>query len=185
MRRILTLACLIALLCIAPTLALAEVGPTVSFRNLEGTWDDTFLVYQTVYVEGTGYTPEADYAIYIVPHQEWVDGEAIPEAVTGTASTITSDADGNVPATVVWESYLTVGEYDAVVDVNDNGVYDAETDVTDEMRVRYALGLQSSKPSESVFVTPEIPFGTIMGVLAFLIALGIYYKRTNIPALLT
>jgi hypothetical protein len=182
--RIPALTCLLCLLFIAPTLVLAEeFGPTIAFLNLEGTWDDEFLVYQTVYVEGTGYSSEADYAIYLVPHQEWVDGMAIPEAVEGTLSVITSDVEGNVPATAVWEPYLTVGEYDVVVDINDNGVYDAQTDVADEMRVRYALGLQSSKPSESIFAVPGLPFGTILAVLAFLMAFGLYRRGLKTPRL--
>lgn len=184
MRKILALAWLLGLLCLTPTLAYAdEVGPAISFSNPEGMWDDEFLVYQTVYVEGSGFASEVNLTVYLVPHQDWMDGMAIPDAVDGTCSMVASDSEGNVSATVVWEPYLTVGLYEIVVDVDDNGFYDSGTDVTDEMRVRYALGVQGSESPEPEFVVPELPFGTVLVLLAFLTALGLHRRRLETPHL--
>ena len=160
--------------------ALATEGPSMMFYNPEGMWDNEFFVSHAVYVSGTGFDPDTDYSIYIVPHQEWVEGMTIPEAVEGTVGLITSDSNGEF-STIVWEPYLTCGHYDAILDMNENGEYNSEIDLTDEMRVFYSAGVQHPKKPIPDFHVPELPFGTILGLLTFLLALSIYRRGLNIP----
>ena len=64
----------------------------------------------------------------MVAHVEnWIDGLAFPERVNGTAATISSDADGLVSPTLIWNS-TQVGKYDTIVDLNGNGKYEEEID---------------------------------------------------------
>ena len=96
----------------------------------------------------------------------WTDGMAIPSRVPDTATSVSSDASGNIQATLVWSWPLVPGKYDIVVDVNDNGVYDAGIDAIDDSDIQVTAGF---------FVIPEVPLGTVMALAAMIIALVGYF----------
>jgi len=83
-------------------------------------------------------------------------------------TTVTSDSLGNISPTAVWLSPLTPGRYDIIVDVNSNGVYDAEIDALDDNDIEVTAGF---------FVIPEYFAGTIMSLIGLFTALGLFYTR--------
>jgi hypothetical protein len=145
-------------------------GATIESCDSTGTNKDTFDIADDLYVTGNGYMPSTTYDLFIVEDQAvWSDGMAIPTRDSGTATTVTSDAAGNVIATLVWSSPLDPGKYDIVVDVNGNGIYDEGIDALDDSDIQVSAGF---------FVIPEIPLGTLMASLTMITAL-VY--RVTIP----
>jgi PKD repeat protein len=139
---------------------------TVESCDSTGAKKDTFYPAEDVYASGTGYSPSTTYVIYVVEDvTAWTDGIAIPSRVPGTATSISSDADGNIPATIVWSAPLVLGKYDIVVDVNGNGVYDEDTDALDDTNIEVTAGFN---------VIPEVPLGTILASASMMIALATY-----------
>jgi peroxiredoxin len=147
---------------------------TIESCDSGGVAKDTFQLSDYVYAKGANYAPSKTYDVYVVADTTWVDGMAIPAAVPCTATTVTSDPNGNVPATLLWSPNLTPGGYDIVVDVNGNGKYDAGVDVLYDNNVQVTAGL---------FVIPEVYLGTILGLAAFFMAFGTYFmhKRRLLP----
>ena len=144
-------------------------APTIESCDLTGTTKDTFAITDNVYLIGDGFSPSTTYDLYIVRDvASWTDGTPIPTRVFDTATTVSSDADGNVPATLVWSELLVLGKYDIVVDVNGNGVYDEGADVLDDNDVEVTAGLN---------VIPEVPLGTVIAGAAMVIAFGAYKTR--------
>jgi hypothetical protein len=143
-------------------------NPTIESCESTGIKKDIFIIGDDVYANGTGYRPSTTYDIYLVEDITWVDGIAIPPRIMGTTSTITSDASGNVPPTLLWSDPLKAGKYDIVVDVNGDGLYYAESDALDDSDVQVTAGF---------FVIPELPLGTMLALATSILALAIYKKR--------
>lgn len=147
-----------------------RIGPTIESSDSAGAQKDTFDIPEDVYVVGIGYP------VNVGPHPHdlwvvedvatWTDGMAIPSRVSGTATSVSSDASGNIPATLVWSGPLVPGKYDIVVDVDGDGKYDAGIDALDDSDVQVTAGF---------FVVPEVPLGTIMASAAMIIALVGYF----------
>jgi len=143
-----------------------SVAPTIESSDSAGTKKDTFDIPEDVYVIGNGYSASATYDIYVVEDVvTWTDGMAIPSRVSGTATTVSSDGSGNIPATLVWSGPLVPGKYDIVVDVNGNGIYDAVIDALDDSDVQVTAGFH---------VIPEV-LGTIVASTAMIIAFAAYF----------
>jgi len=102
----------------------------------------------------------------------WSDGMAIPMRISGTATTVSSDASGNILPTTALTGPLSPGKYDIIVDLNGNGVYDAGIDALDDNDIEVTGGF---------FVIPEIPLGTIMAAMGMFVAFIGYanYKRNR------
>jgi hypothetical protein len=106
--------------------------PTIESCDSAGVKKDIFAVFDEVYGTGTGYRPLTTYNVYLVEDVTWVDGMAIPPRVPGTTTTVTSDASGNIPATLLWSKPFTPGKYDIIVDVDGDDLYHAEIDALDD-----------------------------------------------------
>ncbi len=151
------------------TITSVPTGPTIESSDSGGAKKDTFDIPEDVYVVGSGYIVDVgphSHDLYVVEDvATWTDGMAIPSRVAGTATTVSSDGSGNIPATLVWSGPLVPGKYDIVVDVNGNGLYDANVDALDDSDVQVTAGF---------FVVPEVPLGTVMASVAMIIALAGY-----------
>ena len=146
-----------------------ETLATIESCDSDGTTKDTFNVGETVYVTGSGYAASTSYPIHVVDDVEtWSDGMTIPTRVSGTATSVSSNPDGDIPATEVW-SLALVGEYDIVVDFNSNGEYDAGVDALDDLDVG----------SAGFFVIPEYVLGTILALAMCFAGFGIYWRSRN------
>ncbi len=138
-----------------------------------GDQKDLFDLGEIVYVTGGNYSPSTTYNFSIVVDVEtWSDGMAIPERVPGTATTISSNIDGNIPPTAVWSDPQTVGKYDIVVDVNGNGQYDAGIDVLDDNDVEVTAGF-SVIPEFPSFIIPQL------FMMAALLAVAVHKSRSR------
>lgn len=146
-----------------------ELAPTIESCDSLGNKDDEFHIGDDVYVVGGAYPPSTPYPLYIVEDVSWTDGMTIPSNVA--YKNIFADSLGNVGPEAVWINPLPVGEYDIIVDVNANGVYDASVDALDDFDVEEA----------GFFVIPEFWFGTILGTAACFSALAVFllYKRKH------
>jgi len=143
----------------------APVGASIESSSAVGVKTDEFNPSDTVYVYGSQYPDtEHDYDIYVVADTTWTDGDPFPTPIAGTATTVTSDAAGDIPVTLVWSSPLTPGKYDIVVDVNDNDVYDAGVDALDDSDIEVTAGF---------LVIPDL-LGTIMGLAGCFTALAVF-----------
>jgi hypothetical protein len=145
--------------------------------NNYGASENTFSPGEDVYVSGSGFPACSTLAIYVVCHQTtWTNGETIPSRVAGTATTVTTDASGNITLTMVWSHNLVPGSYDIVVDVNCNGKYDQSVDYLDASSVNVNAGF---------FVIPEYILGAIMGLAGCFAAFGVFrtFKSKNKPKL--
>lgn len=139
---------------------------TIESCDSAGSKKDTFHLAEDVYVTGRGYSPSATYDIYVVEDVvAWTDGMTIPSRVSGTATSVFSDASGAISATLVWSDPLVIGKYDIVVDVDSDGVYDEGTDALDDSDIEVTAGFN---------VIPEVPLGTVMASAAMMIALVTY-----------
>jgi hypothetical protein len=120
--------------------------PTIESCDSAGVKKDIFVVCDEVYGTGTGYRPFTTYNVYLVEDVTWVDGLAIPPRVPGTTTTVTSDSNGDIPPTLLWDDPLKQGKYDIIVDIDGDGLYYAEADALDDNDVEVTAGL---------FVVPE------------------------------
>ncbi len=145
---------------------LVRTGRTIESCDSTGAKQDTFSIPDEAYVMGSGYSPNTAYDIYVVEDVvAWSDGMVIPSRVPGTAASVSSDTDGNIPATLVWSAPLVPGKYDVVVDVNADGAYDVDVDALDDSDIQVTAGF---------FVIPEVPLGTIMATATMVIGLLAY-----------
>lgn len=130
---------------------------------------DRFAVNESVYVSACGLimlpSSAPDYPIYVVNDVNWSDGMAIPPRLPGTETEIYQDPYGYVGRTLVWDKPLTPGRYDIIVDINENGVYNAGCDLLDDNSIAITAGF---------LVIPEYYLGTILGLAAFFMALGVF-----------
>jgi hypothetical protein len=122
-----------------------DLKPSIESCNSEGTRKDLFNWRETVYANGSGYSPSSSYNLYIVNDVDtWIDGMTIPVHVIKTQ--INSDASGKIVPTAIWNDPHTVGQYDIIVDVNNNGEYNADIDALDDNDIQITSGFITVKP---------------------------------------
>jgi hypothetical protein len=140
--------------------------------NATGHKQDRFDVGEAVCVAGGNYSPSTTYALYIVADvATWSDGMSLPDRVSDTAPTIASNIDGDIPPTAVWSNPQTLGKYDIVVDVNDNGVYDAGIDALDDNDVEVTAG----------FIIPELPAALLLPLFLLLSMAVMIMAKSSSP----
>lgn len=162
----------------APKLEITYTVPSIESCTSEGDRKDSFESGEAVYVYGDGYPPDTTYEIFIVVDKEvWTDGMPLPERVADTAFTISSNTDGEVPPTAVWNDPQAFGNYDIVVDINRNDHYDAEIDILDDNDIEETAGIICVRAQTGDQAFPiEILTGAII-VAAIAVAIIIYYLR--------
>lgn len=136
--------------------------PIIESCDWQGLVRDSFDVTDVMLVNGSGFQPSTTYAVYVVNDVTWTDGMNIPTRVPGTATEILSDSSGNVIPSRVWNAPLTIGKYDILVDVNDNGKYDADTDAIDDNDIQVTAGLQVIPEFSSVIVMLFLATATLV-----------------------
>jgi hypothetical protein len=146
---------------------------------------DYYLVYDSIIVSGVNFEQNKTYAISLIKDITLTDSMSIPESIPDSETIIISDSVGNITKVEIWNqwnntgnSYLAVGSYQIIVDVDDDGIYDEGVDVVGSTDIRYQSGITSRGFPE--FSIPEVPGGTIFAVLAFLVAaIAIRSKRAH------
>ncbi len=180
----------IVILQITPLVYASNSTTAIYFINI---YDDNnnYFIYDTIYVSGEYFEPDTNYTVVLVKDLNITNNMLVPESIPGTTTMITSDSDGNITLTEIWNQfdntespYLPAGEYYIIVDVDNDGIYNEEIDVTGSTTIRHGIGTTSRGASEvPQFHVPEFPGGSIMAILAFLIAaLLISQKKiTSLP----
>lgn len=146
--------------------------PTIESCNSTGHEKDDFNLYEDVYLNGTGFLPATTYDLYVVDDVNvWTDGMSIPSRISGTETSITSDSNGELLPIIVWSDPSTIGEYDIVVDVDGNGLYNAGIDTLDNDDVEVTAG----------FVIPEITPILFISITMLLTMMFAVLQRKNKP----
>lgn len=120
-----------------------------------GNLEDVFHLDETVYMNGSGYLSNTTFDFYIVSDViTWINGTPIPTRIPGTVANISSNSLGNISPTPVWNVNLTIGMYDAIVDVNGNGFYDESIDALDDTDILFAgFMIPYEGPPEWIHIT--------------------------------
>lgn len=147
-------------------LKLEHAEATIETCDSTGLYRNVFNLTETVYVNGTGYSPSATYEICVVNDvASWNDGMEIPARIPGTATTVSSDSSGHIPPTAVWGAGLSLGKYDIVVDVDGNGVYDDEIAALDNDDIEVTAGFLTIPEFPSFLILPLCMVATLLAVI--------------------
>ncbi|MFQ6118630.1 MAG: hypothetical protein ACE5KE_01945, partial [Methanosarcinales archaeon] len=104
--------------------------------------------------------------IYVVNNSDsWDEGDTLTD-VSGGAETVTTDSSGNINVTMIWSTNLTVGKYDIVVDLDQDGVYDDDEPV-------------DSLDTTGFDAIPEFPSVAIPIASVIVLLLLFAYRRRN------
>ncbi|HKZ94440.1 MAG TPA: DUF2341 domain-containing protein [Candidatus Bathyarchaeia archaeon] len=123
----------------AATFGAEEEPATIQSCDSSGNMKASFSAGEALYVKGSNLKENTDYKIYIVNDvAQWNDGDPIPTRITGTTSTVYSDNLGDIQPTLIWNSTL-VGNYDIILDVFENGLYDSSFDALNSFEVTAPL----------------------------------------------
>jgi len=107
--------------------------PVVKSTNAQGSNKDSYTTNDAVYITGSHLPANTNVNIYIVGNRTWTNGMAIPSDVSSDGrNTLQTTGTGSLGPANVWPPPLTIGEYDIVLDVNQNGVYNACIDAVDD-----------------------------------------------------
>lgn len=98
----------------------------VHSSNDIGTKKNVFAQEENVYCYA-GDLPANDQAIniYVVPNREWSVNDQIGPDVGGGCETVSTDGSGIIDVTQIWIAPFTAGNYDIIVDVDQDRVLDA------------------------------------------------------------
>ncbi|RLG71955.1 MAG: hypothetical protein DRO11_03315, partial [Methanobacteriota archaeon] len=106
--------------------------PVYAANNL-GVTQKYFYPGEAIYVFGDDYTPNILVDLYVVTNDdEWFDGTPLVD-INGDVETVQITGTGELPLTMVLGPMLTVGEWDIVVDVDRDGLYDEGVDVVNSL----------------------------------------------------
>ena len=130
--------------------------PYVVSSDYTGKERNTFELTEDVYCYA-GNIPAGDVRIYVVANKDvWTDGDGLTD-VSGGNETRTTESDGSIATTKIWSATLTQGDYDIVVDTNQNGEWNTGEPIDSEVDV----GL-SAVPE---FTTIAIPVAAVLGLV--------------------
>jgi len=139
---------------ISPTLI-----PTVTSSNVAGVETDTFGLNEDVYCYAENLPANRWVNIYVVVNNDsWEEGDALKDVSDGF-ETVKTQPDRSLKNTLIWESPLTQGSYDIVIDTNQNEEWD-EGEPIDS----WATTGFEAVPE---FTTIAIPVAAILGLLFF------------------
>lgn len=157
----LTLAALAFL--IANQAARAETAdgiPLLRTCDVFGNEKQAFALTENVYVKDGIFFPNQEVAIYVIPKDESITPA---NAVSGPIPA-TTDSNGHLPITLIWNAPLTPGEYNVWIDANKNGEYDIMID-------RPILPIRCWN---LFHVIPETWIGTLSPIAAMLTSIALF-----------
>jgi hypothetical protein len=92
---------------------------------------DDFDPGERVYLSGKGLAASTEYVVSIVPDSDiWITGMPI-KGIPDVSSRLSSDEEGAIPPAALWDTIQSDGEYDILLDINGNGLYDGGVDPID------------------------------------------------------
>jgi len=154
-----------------PTLSTKPVPSSaeayVHSSNDAGTEKNVFALEENVYCYA-GDLPANDLNvdIYVVPNKEWSVNDLIGSDVGDAVETVYTDGSGIIDVTQIWFEPLIAGDYDIIVDVDQDGVLDAGEPV-DSFTIE--VGIEE---------IPEFPT-LVIPIIALLCLAFIFQRRKN------
>jgi hypothetical protein len=133
---------------------------TIESCDASGNVKNTFNVSDSVHVFGSGFPASSTFDIRVVADQgSWtaLNGMPIPTSLPTDIQNITSDSSGNIAVSLLW-LHPSLGNYDIIVDVNRNGLYDIGIDAVDNDDVVTA----------GVVIIPEISLAAALYIITLL-----------------
>lgn len=106
---------------------------TIESCDASGNAKNTFDVSEDVYVFGSGFPASSTFDIHIVQDvASWtaLNGMPIPTPMPTDIHSITSNSSGHINVSLLCSTPV-IGNYDIIVDVNRNGIYDPGIDAVD------------------------------------------------------
>lgn len=97
--------------------------PKVHSANFKGEKENKFKTNESVYVEGRKFKPLTNVDIYVAKNKRWRNGDQLFDISTDGIETVQTTSSGNIPKTRVWGSPIIKGNYDIVVDANQDGTF--------------------------------------------------------------
>ena len=98
--------------------------PIINFTDEYELDREFYFIYHTIYIAGDNFDIDTDYNVSLV-NLPLINDTAIPESAPDTITMITSDSEGSLPNTIIWDQYDTtggdyhpVGEYIIIIDIN-------------------------------------------------------------------
>ncbi|MCG7850787.1 MAG: PEF-CTERM sorting domain-containing protein, partial [ANME-2 cluster archaeon] len=102
-----------------------------------GAEQNTFDLSEDVYCLGENLAASTSVDIYVVNNKDvWKDGDALIDVSGGYETEMTGD-DGSISTTLIWDSPLTLGSYDIVVDTNQNREWNKGEPIDDIVSVGF------------------------------------------------
>jgi len=125
----------------------------IQSTNSSGIARNSFEDFENIYVGGEcTAAADRDVDIYIVDNESsWSSGDDLDD-VSGKVEETEADGDGVIKNVRIWNDPLEPGEYDIVLDANQNGRYDSQTDCIDGQKGR---GFTVEEPDARVEVTSD------------------------------
>jgi parallel beta-helix repeat protein len=146
--------------------------PVVSC-DVSGAERNTFDLSEPVYCYAGNLPDNTAVHIYVVPNKAWAVGDPIGNDVSSDGvNTASTDDSGNIGVTLIWPATLNAGEYDIVIDVNQNGTLDAGEAID---------GLSTVEGFEAVpeFSTIAIPVAAVLGLVFLMSRRSRHSRRRN------
>jgi hypothetical protein len=95
--------------------------------DISGVEKTSFYSNESVYVASDVNITNQSKAIkfYVASHRSWSSGMNLTQA-SNFSKNINTNSSGYVPVTLLWDSPLSIGNYDLIADINGNETYDSE-----------------------------------------------------------
>jgi hypothetical protein len=124
--------------------------------DASGNRKDAFELTENIYGKAIlALKATTQYDLYVVyDRSPWSDGDSIPSRLAESESSFTTDASGNMEAGTILYSTPAPGNYDIVIDVNANGIYNDNVDYLDDSPAVGAIVFALGDVSQDGNVTP-------------------------------
>ena len=131
--------------------------PYVVSSDYTGAERNRFDLTQDVYCYAGNLPDSTNVDIYVVANKDvWNDNNELTD-VSGVYETRTTEGDGSIANTKIWSATLTEGDYDIVVDTNQNGEWNTGEPIDSDVDVGF-----TAVPE---FTTIAIPVAAVLGLV--------------------
>lgn len=123
------LTCIVIVLTIADYSYAADRNrkkPCVRSTNFKGETENKFKTDESIYIKGRNFEPLTNVDIYVTKNKNWKKDDSLTgmDISSDGIETVQTTSKGNIPKTMVWGAPIVEGEYDIVVDANQDGTQD-------------------------------------------------------------
>ena len=145
--------------------------------------------HESVFIKGTGFTPNTEFPVYVLHGIAWYNGSLIPGSKWASGAMAHSDANGTITPMRIWatptiaDAGLYGLEYVIIADINSNGVFEIEIDAIDNFYSDPPYWyVDLLRPGDGIVIIPEFLLGTILAFMSTSFGAALahrVYKRTK------